>query len=289
MFTTKYDTIKKTIPFSIRKITRDLVLNGLSLETKMQSSAIHFQKPRIQFLYIHHVFDDELGHFETLIKTLFIHHSFISYSQAVTRILTNSIDKPYICISSDDGFKNNLNAASVLDKYGIKGCFFLNPDSINLKDPAKTSAFCKTQLHFPPTKFMDWNDVDSLMKNGHEIGSHTMGHINIAETDLDLVEDNLNESFEIIAAQCGKVDHFAFPFGRFSHFNLKSLEMVYKAGYKSCATAERGCHVSDRTIQPKDLFIRRDHVICDWNLNHILYFILNNSKKSNPKNNFNPY
>ena len=289
MFVTNYEEVKKERPAGFRGIIRDIALTGLSLETKLKSSANYFQKPRIQFLYIHHVFDDELENFEYLLKELSIHHSFISYSNAVEKILTNNIDKPYISISSDDGFKNNLKAAAILNKFNAKGCFFINPDTIGLQNPDKIADFCISQLRFPPTEFMNWDDIGYLLKNGHEIGSHTMGHINIAETELREVEDNLNKSFEIITAKCGKVDHFAYPYGRFFHFNSESLELVFKTGYKSCASAERGCHISDSIIKPQDLFIRRDHVICDWDLNHIMYFLLKNSKKLHPQNNFMPY
>ena len=38
---------------------------------------------------------------------------------------------------------------------------------------------------------MDWNDIEYLIENGHEIGSHTIGHINIAKTDIRTVEENI--------------------------------------------------------------------------------------------------
>lgn len=289
MFTVNYRSVKSIKQTSLRGLARDIALAGLSFKTKLASSTYYFQKPRVQFLYIHHVFDDELENFEKLLKELFIHHTFISYSQAVEKILTNNVDKPYISISSDDGFKNNIKAAAILDKYNIKACFFINPDSIDLRNPDKVADFCKTRLNFPPTEFMNWDDVSLLLKNGHEIGSHTMGHINVAESSKSNVEENLQESFEIITSKCGKVDHFAYPYGRYFHFNSESLDLVFKTGYKSCASAERGCHISNHIIKAKDLFIRRDHVVCDWNLNHIMYFLLMNSKKINQQNNFNPY
>jgi len=289
MFTTNYKDVKKIKPLGLRGVARNIALTGLSLEARLPSSIQYFKKPRVQFLYIHHVFDDELVNFENLIKELSIHHTFISYNDAIQKIVTNNINKPYISISSDDGFKNNMKAASIMDKYNIKGCFFVNPDSIELRNTDEVAKFCKTQLNFPTTEFMDWDDVNLLLKNGHEIGSHTMGHINIAKTSLNVVQDNINTSFEILTKKCGNADHFAYPYGRYFHFNSESLQLVYDAGYKSCASAERGCHVSDSVIKPEELFIRRDHVVCDWDLNHIMYFILQNSKKSSLQNNLNPY
>jgi peptidoglycan/xylan/chitin deacetylase (PgdA/CDA1 family) len=289
MFTKYYKEIKELQPFSIRGVMREMALSGLSFTTKISSLDHYLKQPRVQFLYLHHVFEDELEKFELLIQKLLVHHTFIPYGKAVDIILKNEIDKPYISISSDDGFKNNLGAVKILDKYGVKGCFFVNPDTIGLKDYGEIEKFCKTKLNFPPTEFMDWNDIDKLLKNGHEIGSHTMGHINIANTDFRIIEENLQTSYDIIESKCGEVNHFAYPYGRFHDFNSEVFDLTHKIGYKSCATAERGCHTTDSIIDSKKLLIRRDHVVCDWNLNHIMYFIISNSRKLDIKNNFIPY
>lgn len=287
--TTTFKEVKKYKLKNIRGLVRALALNVLSIKTKSLNAITIFEKPRVQFLYIHHVFDDEINNFDKLLKLLSVHHSFISYSDAVHKILTGNIDKPYICISSDDGFKNNLIAVKIMEKYGVKGCFFVNPDTIGLKDISKVKSFCNNRLNFPPTEFMDWNDIDTLIKSGHEIGSHTMGHINIAETNIKIVEDNINESYEILNKRIGKVLHFAYPYGRFFHFNKQAFDLIFKAGFTSCATAERGCHVTaDRKLNTHELLIRRDHVICDWNINHVLYFILNNAEKASYQTNFYP-
>lgn len=288
-FITTFNEVKKNKPKKLRGLIRGLALSGLSIKTKFPNAKSIFEKPRIQFLYIHHVFDDEIKNFDKLLKILSKHHSFIRYSDAVNKILTGNIDKPYICISSDDGFKNNLNAVKIMDKYGAKGCFFVNPDTIGLKDFSKVKSFCENTLDFPPTEFMDWNDLEKLINGGHEIGSHTIGHININETNIRIVEDNINESYEILNKRIGNILHFAYPYGRFFHFNKQAFNLVFKAGFTSCATAERGCHISpEKKLNVNQLLIRRDHVICDWNINHVLYFIFNNSLKASRLTNFYP-
>lgn len=289
--TTKlYQEVKKTQPRTLRQFARHIALDGLSLKTKLPGSNKILGKPRIQFLYIHHVFDDELDKFDKLLNVLSINHTFISYSEAVHKIHTNSIDKPYISISSDDGFKNNMAAASILERYGISGCFFINPDTVGLNKYSEIERFCSERLDFPPTDFLDWNDVNTLLKNGHEIGSHTMSHIQVSETNLARVAENLSMSYKMIHEKCGSVSHFAFPYGRFHHFNQASLDLVYKAGYISCASAERGCHVAQlEDVRLNELILRRDHIICDWSINHIMYFILTSSQNSSPQTNANPY
>jgi peptidoglycan/xylan/chitin deacetylase (PgdA/CDA1 family) len=287
--TTTFRQWDKFFPKTFRSYFRDLALDLLYVKTQLLNSEKMFKKPRIQFLYIHHVFDDEIENFDNLLNILSKYHTFISHSDAVEKMLSRNIDKPYISISSDDGFKNNLSAAKIMSKYGIKGCFFVNPDTIGLKDFSKVKSFCNKRLHCPPTEFMNWNDIEYLIKNGHEIGSHTMGHINIAETNINIVEDNINKSYQILNKRIGDILHFAYPYGRFFHFTKQAFDLVFNAGFKSCATAERGCHIShDKILNYNQLLIRRDHVVCDWNINHILYFIINNSKNTIHKTNLFP-
>ena len=275
--------------FRVRGCLRNLALDILSFKTKLPNADKFFKKPRIQFLYIHHVFDDEIENFDNLLNFLSKDYTFISYSTAVNKILTGDIDKPCICISSDDGFKNNLNAVNIMNKYGVKGCFFVNPDTIGLKDFSKVKSFCNNTLRCPAVEFMGWDDLENLIKYGHEIGSHTMNHIKISETNINLVEDNINESYQILKKRFGEVSHFAYPFGRFFHFNKKAFDLVFKAGFISCASAERGCHVSDqKNLNNNQILIRRDNLVCNSNINHILYFILNNSKNSSYKTNLYP-
>lgn len=285
--TTNYSEIWDSELFSrtpleeIRFLLRNRSLDLLSLKNKFFREREYLKKPRIQFLYIHHVFVDELEKFDTLLKSLSLDHEFISYSEAVEKILKGKIDKPSIVISSDDGFKNNLDAAKILDKYAIKGCFFINPASIGLSEPKSIKKFCNSNLHFPATEFLTWDDIEFLLKSGHEIGSHTMSHIDISKCSLDLVESELSESFHLINSKCGTAKHFAYPFGNYSFFSKAAMELVYSVGYKSCASAERGCYFEqEKKVDRSDLLIRRDHIVCDWELDHILYFLISNSKSN---------
>jgi len=285
-----YSEIKSLQPFSIRGHVRTIALNGLSFIDKIRGIQNDLSKDRIQFLYIHHVFKDEEKKLDHLLKQLALNHSFISYSDAVNKILNKAIDKPYITVSSDDGFKNNLRAAEILDENGVKACFFVSPGIINNSDYETIKTFCRMRIKFPPVEFLNWNDIERLQKMGHEIGSHTMDHINIAEAKIEKIIEDCNMSIEVLKSKCGDVKHFAFPYGRFFHFSEIGRKAVFASGFVSCASAERGCHVNpDKSILNEELCILRDHVILDWSIDHVLYFLAKNSRKANPQNNYFPY
>ena len=55
------------------------------------------------------------------------------------------------------------------------------------------------------------------------------------------------------------------------------MEIVFKSGYESCASAERGCNVETKTkIMKEELLIRRDHIVCSWHFNLVRHFLIKN-------------
>ena len=284
-----YNQLLSLKPETFRSGVRKVALSTMSTVFNLRHDQEDLlRRPRIQFLYIHHVFRDEERKLDGLLKSLSRDHHFISYTEAVRRILNGEVDKPYICVSSDDGLKNNLAAAAILNEYGAKGCFFICPSIVDETDPEKIRAFARSRLHFPPVEFMTWNDIAQLQKQGHEIGAHTLSHINIAATPAAELEEEITGCYEVIKKRCGSSDHFAYPYGRYSDFTPFARELAFKSGFESFASAARGCHVVEQSIRmnKKDLLIRRDHIILDWPLRHILFFITRNVLRADVKNNY---
>ncbi|MDB5255486.1 MAG: putative polysaccharide deacetylase [Chitinophagaceae bacterium] len=290
MYFDSYSDIARTQPFGVRDYLRNAAISGLSIIDKLEGIESYLKKPRIQFIYIHHVFKDEEAQLHRLLKKLQETHTFISYSEAVNKILQRQIDKPYIAISSDDGFKNNLRAAEIMNQYGAKACFFINPSIIGEVNESKIKEYCKTRLDFPAVEFLNWNDVEALQKEGHEIGSHTMNHMNIAKALPDEIREDMSLSFSVLKEKCGSIKHFAFPFGRFFHFSEMGRKACFEAGFISCATAERGCHINSvEQLAADELCILRDHIVLNWRRDHIIHFLVKSSKKAKAQNSFFPY
>lgn len=274
-FCESYETIRKShwsprVP--IRKAILDLFATGVPL--------LDSEQPRIQFLYFHHIFPDEKQSFRNLLRALSEEYVFIPYSEAVAKVANGEIEGKLIALSSDDGFLNNLIAGEVLDELGIKACFFLNPATIGLREDSRIRQFCSERLNTPPIRFLDWNDVENLMRHGHEIGSHGLSHLNIGQIDAKQAQEEIFKSKTILDEKCGGVQHFAYPYGRWSDFNKRNFNQAIEAGYISCATAERGCHTSQ--CDSKIPIILRDLVIASWPLRHVRFFnAMNFHRKAN--------
>lgn len=284
-----FEEVQKYWGRNLRYFSRKIALDGLSIFQKIESNS-YLLEPRIHFLYFHHIFKDEKKKFDVLVSKLAQAHTFISHSEAVERLVTNKVDRPYISWSSDDGFKNNLDAAEILDKYGASCCFFVNPYSIGLRKFDAIEAFCREKLNMPPIEFLDWNEIRQLLESNHEVGAHTVYHDAVNNMDINTFENDLLECKTILEGQTGStVEHFAYPYGKFKYFNREAYERVFKMGYTSCSTAVRGCHKTfDTPIEPHSLLIRREQIIAAWDIKHIAYFMTKSVKGSTFKNNLLP-
>jgi peptidoglycan/xylan/chitin deacetylase (PgdA/CDA1 family) len=273
------------LPRSVRNKVRDLAVSTLAMISRLNgtwTSALH--RPRVQILTLHHLFPDEEQGLRRVLNTLLQTHTFISYSEAVSRIVSGNIDAPCLAFTVDDGLKSCRNASRVLREFGISACFFVCTTVIGMTDYAKISEFCRRRLFIPPSEFMSWDDLEELKSDGHEIGSHSLTHPDFSTLTLVQVENEIVGSRDQLRQRLGSASHFAWPFGQFGSFSASAAEMLFAAGFESCASGERGCHLGGRSLDPADVCIRRDQVLPNWPLDHIHYFLARNSGSASPAN-----
>jgi peptidoglycan/xylan/chitin deacetylase (PgdA/CDA1 family) len=200
-------------------------------------------------------------------------HRFIGYSEAVERVAGGDIDAPYLAFSFDDGLKNCLRVAALLEEHGARACFFVCPGIVGETRPEVVDEFCRDRLHTPPLDFMDWGDLEQLLSRGHEIGGHTVGHHDLAALPAERLREEIGGSFEALQARLGGVEHFAWPYGRFATFSPEAADCVYSSGYRSCASALRGCHVAGGDGGEAQPCLRRENVEALWPLRHTKYLL----------------
>ena len=285
-YATKYDQVRLVNPRTILRHSALSMLATFSRASGQMSSSLN--RNRVQFLYLHHIFEDEEDSFRKLLQVLSQGHFFISYSEAVNRILGGNIDQPYISFSFDDGLKSCLRAAEIMNDFEAKACFFLCGSMVGETDYHQVKEFCLQRLFLPPVKLLSWDDVDTLLKAGHEIGSHTMTHPNLAQLSAEQTQREVSDSFQLLTERVGGVIPFSWPFGRFSHFSPTASRIVFETGYQSCASAERGCHVVQPETGLTGLCIKRDHVVAKWPVDHTLYFMARSGQRASIQSNLWP-
>lgn len=126
--------------------------------------------------------------------------------------------KPVVTTSWDDGSILDLKVAELLDKYGIKGTFYV----------PKT-------LFAHPVGHKDLIALDDCF----EVGCHTLNHIDLTKVPESEARFEIEESKVFLEELLGhQVRMFSYPCGR---FNTKVKGIVKKCGFDAARTIRRGC------------------------------------------------
>lgn len=236
-------------------IARDAFLRRLGM-LKPLGAGIHF-------VYLHHVFSDEVVPFRELLGRLSRQATFISHSEAVRRIMSGAIDRTYVSISFDDGLLSCLDAARIMEDFGAQGCFFVCPAAVDhFHDYVWISRWCHERLHKSPVKVMSWDDLEVLQRRGHEIGNHTMHHANLAETPIQSRHEQIFVAREQLVRRLGDIAgrHFAWPYGEARHIDRAAISAIFAAGHTSCSSAVRGTHFQDLPLIACPILLRNHAV-----------------------------
>lgn len=266
----------------VRSLARSAALDTLGVAGRVTGrTARGVARNRVQFLYLHGIEPGREDAFRTFVTGLQREHTFLSHSEAVDRVRTGTIDRPYLSISFDDGFLSCRTSARILADAGISGCYFVCSGLIGADRATIRRVFPAGSGE--ETGTMDWDDLEQLRADGHEIGSHTVHHPVLADVGPDQLVDEIGRSREQLSARLGPVQHFAWPRGQFRHFSPAAAKAVRDAGYTSCASAVRGAHVA---TEP-DPFpcLRREHLVMTWPARHLRYFVARGALRAAPTDN----
>lgn len=144
-----------------------------------------------------------------------------------------TFDRREVILTFDDGYKDFLeNALPIIKQYGFKAVMFVVVDfvgSYNHWDWQKLNV--KKPL-------MDWQDINYILKQGVEIGSHTLTHPSLREIDIKEAEREIEFSKKKLEDKLGvEIKSFCYPYG---HYNQAVRDVVEKTGYRYAFTTKHG-------------------------------------------------
>ncbi|MBD3272241.1 MAG: polysaccharide deacetylase family protein, partial [Elusimicrobia bacterium] len=158
---------------------------------------------------------------------------------------------------------NNYNTAvPLLEQYGFKAIFFIVSESIGRDN------FWHDPATEPRIPMMNEEELKRLIDRGHEIGSHTLHHPNLARSDRTRVFEEVNQSKKHLEKRlkCSIVS-FAYPYGAGAH-EPAIVDTVRAAGYRFACSIRQGlAHLSHEPYTLKRLLIRGDDGWFDFYLN----------------------
>ncbi len=120
-----------------------------------------------------------------------------------------------VVIEFDDGTASQAVGADILEKYGFRGTFYVNSGRIG------------------KSGYLGSNYLHNLQGKGHEIGSHSRSHLDLATLPLNDIETEIREDKKALSSLGLLTDNFAYPFGSYNDSVKQSLK---KYGYLSGRT-----------------------------------------------------
>jgi peptidoglycan/xylan/chitin deacetylase (PgdA/CDA1 family) len=123
----------------------------------------------------------------------------LAYTSSIPLLLitlvTNSyaLDKLVILTFDDDWKGQYLYARPILEKYGFRGTFFVTCNCLNFQNLAYCNNFGL------PDYVMTWEDIKTLQKEGHDIQSHGMSHIDLTHLPLRALDYEIGQSKQCLA------------------------------------------------------------------------------------------
>ena len=119
----------------------------------------------------------------------------------------------------DDGLRSNYEvAAPILEEFGVRGLFFINPGFVETSEPEKFFVTrirrgfrCASREDYSPMRERDLRD---LQIRGHVVGNHTFHHADLRSASVqEAVEEIENGKLAIEAMGVNPCRSFAWTFG----------------------------------------------------------------------------
>jgi hypothetical protein len=122
-----------------------------------------------------------------------------SYYSSPVKLIDNTVSNrsnKVVMINFDDGLKGqSIYAKPILDKYGFKASFFIICGRVGTERSS-----------------MNWQDIAELNKDGMDIESHSMTHINLNRLSTNALKFEIGGSKQCFAKHGYNTPIFGYPF-----------------------------------------------------------------------------
>ena len=134
-------------------------------------------------------------------------------------VTSNQTNDKVVILNFDDNRRGQFTEAKpILDKYGFKATFYV---VCNYLDNKKG--------------YMNWTELETLHKEGYDIGSHTMTHANLSQLSKKDVTFQVGQSQKCLQDHGINSTSFAYPFDKGS--NDKKIVNIVAKYYDLARTA----------------------------------------------------
>jgi peptidoglycan/xylan/chitin deacetylase (PgdA/CDA1 family) len=166
----------------------------------------------------------------------------------------NSSDRPFICLTFDDGFANfHRNVLPVLVRYSVPATLFVPTVTIGGTEPMPFDRWGIKNRHRVTEdawRPLRWNELQECFDSGLvTIGSHSHLHRNARDWEPSDLKEEADRSRDILAGRFGadRIQCYAYPYGssRLGQVTDAYIEAVRSAGYQLAVSTNLGLATPD--------------------------------------------
>jgi peptidoglycan/xylan/chitin deacetylase (PgdA/CDA1 family) len=212
-----------------------------------------------------------LASFEKQLDLLQKHFEFVS-PEYLDHHYSGKADtgKPKVLITFDDGIKNNIHAAKILAKRGIKALFLILPGFVDCPENKQHDYFItnirpiiNTAIdHLPEdTTALSWQELQQILAMGHSLGSHSYTHTLVTgKFSREELENEIIASKKRIIVMAGTaVNSFCGPNNSLLSCGKMEMQLI-KQEYRYFLSTFPGSNAENKD----PLFVKRSNVEAFW-------------------------
>jgi peptidoglycan/xylan/chitin deacetylase (PgdA/CDA1 family) len=178
--------------------------------------------------------------FESFVRFFARFFDVISLTALLDRLESGADVGSTLTITFDDGYWGNATiAAPILERHGLRACFFVTTDFIGTNRVPWWD-----RENGIATVWMTWDLVRGLRAAGHEVGSHTATHVNLGVVVGAAARREIGEGKARLETELGESSGlFAYPYGGKEHLAEENKCIPKDLGLR-CNVAAYGGTVS---------------------------------------------
>jgi len=175
--------------------------------------------------------------FDRFVRFFARYFDVVPLSELLRRLETGRDLSMSLTITFDDGYRGNATiAAPILDRYGLRACFFVATEYIGTDYVPWWDAQNGIE-----TKWMSWDQVRGLRATGHEIGSHTETHVDLGTVPRESARREISGGTRRLAKELGEPSGlFAYPFGQLQNMSDENQSLLRELGLQCSLSAHGG-------------------------------------------------